>query len=101
MKQIQRRHFLLASSGLLAAPLATFAQKPQGKIPKIGFLISETVPDSTGRIEAMRAGLRDHGYVEGKSAVIEIRAADGNYARLPQFAEYPDEQFWQSLFPSQ
>ena len=34
----------------------------------------------------MRAGLRDHGYVERKNPVIEIRTADGNYARLPELA---------------
>jgi len=34
----------------------------------------------------MRAGLRDSGYVEGKSILIEIRAADGHYERLPEIA---------------
>ena len=86
MKQVQRRYFLLGSSALLAAPLASFAQRPRERIPTVGFLISETSSDSSVRIEAMRAGLRDHGYLEGKNIVIEIRAADGNYARLPELA---------------
>jgi len=86
MEQARRRHFLLATCALFAAARASFAQQPRGKIPRVGILISETVPDTAGRIEAMRAGLRDSGYVEGKSILIEIRAADGHYERLPEIA---------------
>lgn len=86
MKLVQRRHFLLGSSALLASPLTSFAQQPREKVSKVGFLISETASDSSVRIEAMRSGLRDHGYVEGKNLVLETRTADGNYARLPELA---------------
>ncbi|HZY31029.1 MAG TPA: ABC transporter substrate-binding protein [Candidatus Methylomirabilis sp.] len=69
-----------------AAPLASFAQQPQGKIPRIGFLIAETLSGQASRVEALRAGLRDLGYVEGKGIAIEVRSADGNYDRLPELA---------------
>jgi putative ABC transport system substrate-binding protein len=64
----------------------SLAQQPQGKVPRVGFLISEALSGQASRIEALRAGLRDRGYVEGKSIAIEIRSAEGNYDRLPGLA---------------
>jgi ABC-type uncharacterized transport system substrate-binding protein len=71
---------------ILAAPLASFAQPPPGKAPRIGLLISETVTGQASRIEALRAGLRDRGYVEGQTIAIEVRSAEGEYERLPGLA---------------
>jgi putative ABC transport system substrate-binding protein len=82
---IDRRQFVLALGvSALAAPLVSLAQQP--KVPRVGFLISETLSGQASRVDALRAGLRDHGYVEGKNIAIEIRAADGNYDRLPELA---------------
>ncbi len=70
---------------LLVSPLAV-AQQHSRKVPRIGFLISETLSGQASRVETLRAGLRDHGYVEGQTIAIEIRSADGNYDRLPELA---------------
>jgi putative ABC transport system substrate-binding protein len=83
---INRRRVLTLCFGAIAAPLASLAQQPQGKVPRVGFLISETLSGQASRIEALRAGLRDLGYVEGKNIAIEIRSAEGNYDRLPSLA---------------
>lgn len=86
MDQTRRRHLLISAGALLIAPLASFAQQ-QGKIPRIGFLISEALSgQEVIRVEALRAGLRDRGYVEGRNLAIEIRAAEGDYDRLPGLA---------------
>jgi putative ABC transport system substrate-binding protein len=82
---IDRRQFVLALGvSALAAPLVSLAQPP--KVPRVGFLISETLSGQASRVDALRAGLRNHGYVEGKNIAIEIRSADGNYDRLPGLA---------------
>ena len=81
---MDRRGFVALIGSALAVPLASIAQ--QGKVPRIGFLISETLAGQASRIEALRAGLRDLGYVEGKNIAIELRSADGNYERLPALA---------------
>jgi ABC-type uncharacterized transport system substrate-binding protein len=81
-----RRQLVLAiGGGALAAPLAAFAQQ-KGKVWRIGFLSSASESSYAHRIEALRAGLRDLGYVEGKNLLVEFRWAEGKYERLPEFA---------------
>lgn len=83
---MNRRATVLALLALGAAPLSSFAQRAQGTIPRIGFLISETLAGQASRIEALRSGLRDHGYVEGETLALELRTANGDYDRLPALA---------------
>jgi len=58
----------------------------QKKIPRIGFLAAVTPAALSDRIEAFRQGLRELGYIEGKSIVIESRYAEEQFARLPALA---------------
>ena len=81
---IARRNLLIALGGALAAPLASFAQQRPGKLARIGVLdVASTRAD---RAEALRAGLRDLGYVEGKNIIVEYRWAQGKYELLPGMA---------------
>ena len=54
------------------------AQQPK-KVPRIGYLTGSS--SQSVNAEAFRQGLRDLGYVEGKTMLIEWRAADGNRDR--------------------
>ena len=66
---------------LCAAPLATAAQ-PVGKRYRVGLLCA--VPCATlPQFEALRQGLRERGYVEGRNITFEERSADGKYERFP------------------
>jgi putative ABC transport system substrate-binding protein len=81
-----RRKLLVAlGAGALAAPLTLFAQQ-KGKVWRIGVLGTASASGFAGRVDALRAGLRDLGYVEGKNIVIEYRWAEGKYERLPELA---------------
>ena len=81
-----RRRLLLAiGAGALAVPLGLFAQQPV-KVYRIGFLGAESASTWASQVDALRAGLRDLGYVEGKNIVIEFRWAEGKYERLPDLA---------------
>src|SRR6266508_3527563 len=70
---------------LLAVAVMTEAQQPT-KIPRIGYLVANFPSTNPARNEAFRDGLRELGYVEGKSIVIEWRYAEGNPDRLPALA---------------
>src|SRR5205823_9889504 len=70
---------------ILASVLPAEAQQPK-KVPRIGYLDAVSLSASAGRIEAFRQGLRELGYVEGKSIVIEWRSAEGKLDRFPALA---------------
>ena len=82
---MRRREFItLLGSAAATWPIATRAQ--QHSIPVVGFLGALSASSWATRVEALRAGLRDLGYVEGKNIVIEFRWAEGNYDRLVDLA---------------
>ena len=82
----RRRLVLTLGAGALAAPLACFAQQKPAKVARIAFLGATSASGLANRVEALRAGLRDLGYVEGKNIVIEYRWAEAKYERLPGLA---------------
>jgi putative tryptophan/tyrosine transport system substrate-binding protein len=75
---------LLTTALLSTVPFAQ-AQQPT-KIPRIGYLVANFPSTNPARNDAFRQGLRDLGYVEGKSIVIEWRYAEGKPDRLPALA---------------
>ena len=80
---MDRRTFIgTLAGGLLAAPLAAEAQPPQAKVARIGLL--GDVPRFLD--EPFRQGLRELGYIEGQNIVIEHRAPEWKYERLPGLA---------------
>ena len=85
---LMRRKIILGlGAGALAAPLASFAQ-PTRKIPVVGVLHPGLAPPApiTLSMAGFLQGLRDAGYVEGKSIVVEYRYAGGRPESLPGLA---------------
>jgi putative ABC transport system substrate-binding protein len=70
---------------LLVAPLGIEAQQA-AKVPRIGFLGLASASSFGKQVEALRTGLRDLGYLEGKNVVIDYRWAEGKYDRLSDLA---------------
>jgi hypothetical protein len=83
---MRRREFITLLGGAAASwPLAARAQQV-AKPARIGFLGVDTQSGIASRLERFRAGLRELGYVEGENILLDFRWAEGNYARLAEFA---------------
>jgi len=76
-------HCLLMSVMLLTGSVQ--AQQP-AKIPRMGFQGAASASAVWPRAQALRQGLRELGYVEGKNILIEWRHAEGKLDRLDEFA---------------
>ena len=81
---MRRREFITLLGAMVAWPLLLRAQQ-SANVPRIGFLVFGPVSAYAGRVEALRAGLRQLGYVEGKNIVIEFRWAE-MVDQLPELA---------------
>ena len=69
---------------MAVVPLAPGAQQPPA-VPRVGVLMHDGTPP--GFLEAFRAGLAGHGYLEGRNIVLELRNAEGNSDRLVALAQ--------------
>lgn len=79
---MKRRAFLLAG----AAAAFAVPTRAQPNVPVIGFLNSGSPEAFAAYIDALRAGLQEAGYVEGRNVAIEFRWARGRYELLPELA---------------
>jgi putative ABC transport system substrate-binding protein len=79
---MNRRQVLLA--GLLLAPLRAAAQGAT-KVPRVGVLVPGD-PPTRPTLEAFRAALRDSGYVEGRTIVLDLRWDRGRPETWPALA---------------
>ena len=75
------------STCLVALALLTVEASVQqpSKAYQIGYLIAGSPAESTNRVSAPRAGLKDHGYVEGRNITLVFRSAE-TADRLPDLA---------------
>ena len=84
--QMRRREFIkLIGGAAVAGPLAARAQQV-AKVYRIGFLGTSSPSLEKPSIDAFVGKLRELGYVEGKSLVVEYRWAEGIEDRFPELA---------------
>jgi putative tryptophan/tyrosine transport system substrate-binding protein len=70
---------------ILCAPFPADAQ-PTAKVPRIGWLSLAAPSANPYLLDAFRQGLRELGWVEGQTIVIEARYAEGQPDRLADLA---------------
>ena len=80
----RRKFLVLVLLGGAAALPGTPGAQP--RVPHVGFIIPVPVSAIKPQLEAFRAGLRELGYVEGKTIQIDLRSAEGDYERLTPIA---------------
>ena len=80
---MDRRAFI-ACGTLALVPLAR-AQAP-AKVYRIGILESIPAAQNAANLDALKGGLRDLGYIEGRNLRIDYRSADGSAERFPDLA---------------
>src|SRR4029453_17723463 len=76
---------LSAHAGLRPMPAAEAQDQSPGKIYRLGFLSQGQPPKVY--MDALRQGLRERGYAEGRNLVWEMRSTDGSLGPLSQLAE--------------
>ena len=79
MIEMRRREVMLGLTAAVGWPSSARAQQRQ--LPRIGLLVVNKV-----MIDGIVRSLAERGYVDGKTAVIEQRQAEGQLDRLPALA---------------
>jgi ABC-type uncharacterized transport system substrate-binding protein len=86
---MKRRRILTVALAVLfpgASLLSEAQERKAGRIWRIGWLSPPPSATGASELEALRKGLEELGYVEGRHIAIEARWADGDSARLPRLA---------------
>jgi putative ABC transport system substrate-binding protein len=79
---MQRRKFITIAGGAAVVwPFNAYSQ--QSAMPVVGFISSASSPGFSHLVAALRQGLSETGYVEGRNVRIEYRWAEGRPDRLP------------------
>src|SRR5262245_1359757 len=84
MLDLRRRDFITLLGG--AAAVWPLAARAQHSAPAVGFLSSNSRADRPHHTEAFRQGLKEVGYLEGRSVTIEYRYADNRMDQLRPLA---------------
>jgi len=85
---MRRREFIKVIAGSVVAAALPLEARTQHRtnIPRVGYLFSFTRTEGKHLWEACQQGLRDLGYVEGQSIILEPRLAEGHHEKLANLA---------------
>jgi putative ABC transport system substrate-binding protein len=84
---MRRRDFITLGGAAIAWPLAVTRGQEAGRTARIGVIIPRSAPAAARYMAALKDGLQQLGYIEGRTLIIDWHFADGNYDRLPAIAD--------------
>jgi len=76
MADLRRRDFVTLLGGAMAVVSDATRAQQSARVWRIGYLGFGPASSWTSEVEALRNGLRDFGYIEGKNVIIEFRWAE-------------------------
>jgi putative tryptophan/tyrosine transport system substrate-binding protein len=84
---VKRREFitLLGATAWSLVTTRRAGAQVAGKIPRVGIL-SPASSETAATLAAFRKGIRDLGYVEGQTIVLDFRLSNGDHEALPELA---------------
>jgi putative tryptophan/tyrosine transport system substrate-binding protein len=80
------RRAVLQGLALTAVAAGWARAQTSARAARVGVLLYSD-PASDANLRAFRAGLRDHGWIEGQNLALDYRGADGRPERLPALAQ--------------
>ena len=83
---MDRRRFMSACAGSLVITPSIVKAQPAGKVYRVGFLLGATEESVVSLFRALKEGLQELGYIEGRNLVLDRRYGDGKMERLPDLA---------------
>ena len=83
---MDRRRFVSARAGSLVITPSIVKAQPAGKVYRVGFLLGATEESVVSLFRALKEGLQELGYIEGRNLVLDRRYGDGKMERLPDLA---------------
>ena len=82
---MRRRTFVASSLIFASLPEIAAAQSP-ARVFRVGWIVATSAAASAPFLDALRKGLADLGYIEGRNLAIETRYADDVPDRVPALA---------------
>src|SRR5262249_60036759 len=80
--RMKRREFITLIGGAAAWPVATYAQQGE-RVRRIGLLLGVADdPEGHARVTALKQGLQELGWTEGRNIQIETRFAGADASRI-------------------
>jgi putative tryptophan/tyrosine transport system substrate-binding protein len=89
---MKRREFIAGLGGVVAWPLTAGAQ--QSAVPVIGWLDGQPEGTRRERVEGLRRGLAEVGFLMGRDVTVEYYLADGHPERLSALGARSGLRLW-------